>query len=65
MRRASTATTGRSVVVGGYLVAVVLVGRPVWFALLLAVLLLLVWAAPLLLAPSPRRRSTGVRPGAR
>ena len=35
----STATIGRTVVVGGYLVAVVLVGRPVWLALLLGVLL--------------------------
>ena len=64
-RTSSTATIGRTVVVGGYLVALVLVGRPVWLALLLGVLLVLVWAAPIALAQPPRRRSTGLRPGAR
>jgi hypothetical protein len=57
----STATIGRTVVVGGYLVAVVMVGRPVWLVLLLGVLLVGVWAAPSLLAPPRRRGSTGVR----
>jgi hypothetical protein len=66
MDRASwTATIGRTVVVGGYLVALVLVGRPVWLALLLGVLLVMVWVAPIALAPRPRRRSTGLSPEAR
>jgi hypothetical protein len=61
----STATIGRTVVVGAYLIALVLVGRPVWLSLLLGVLLVLVWVAPIALAPPPRRRSTGPSPGAR
>jgi hypothetical protein len=60
----STATIGRTVVVGVYLVALVLVGRPVWLALLLGVLLTLVGVAPIGLAPS-WRRPTGAGPGAR
>ncbi len=59
----STATIGRSVVVGAYLVVLVLVGRPVWLALLVGVLLTLVWAAPIGLAPQSWRRSTGMSPG--
>jgi hypothetical protein len=55
----STPTIGRTVVVGGYVVAVALVGRPVWFAVLLGVTLVLLWAAPLVLAP-PRHRSAVV-----
>ena len=61
----STATIGRTVVVGAYLIALVLVGRPVWLSLLLGVLLVLVWVAPIALGPPPRRRSTGPSPGAR
>ena len=52
----SVRATGRTVVVGGYLVAIAVAGRPVWLAVLLAIILALVWAAPLVLAP-PRRRS--------
>jgi hypothetical protein len=63
-RASSTATIGRTVVVGGYLVALVLVGRPVWLTLLLGVLLVMVWVAPIALAPPPRRRSTGLSPDA-
>lgn len=59
--RWSTATIGRTVVVGGYLVAVVTVGRPVWLALLLGLLLVAVWAAPFLLVPPRRPGATGVR----
>jgi hypothetical protein len=59
----STATIGRTVVVGAYVVALVLVGRPVWLALLLGVLLVLVWVAPIALTPPPRRRSTAMSPG--
>ena len=57
----STATIGRTVVVGGYLVAVVLAGRPAWLVLLLGVLLVGVWSAPFLLAPPRRRGSTDAR----
>jgi|GraSoiStandDraft_5_1057265.scaffolds.fasta_scaffold261088_1 hypothetical protein len=51
----STATIGRTVVVGGYVLALALAGRPVWLAVLLGLTLVLVWAAPAVLAP-PRRR---------
>ena len=61
----STTTIGRTAVVGGYLVALVLVGRPVWLALLLGVVLVLVWVAPIALAPPPRRGSSGLSPRAR
>jgi hypothetical protein len=57
----STATIGRTVVVGGYLVAVVIAGRPAWLVLLLGVLLVGLWAAPFRLAPPRRRGSTGAR----
>lgn len=60
-RKLSTATIGRTVVVGGYLLALVLVGRPVWLALLLGVVLVGVWAAPVVLAPPRRHRPTGAR----
>jgi hypothetical protein len=56
----STAAIGRTIVVGCYVLAVALVGRPVWLAVLLGAVLVLVWAAPLLLSPQ-RRRSTQVR----
>ena len=59
----STAAMGRTVVVGLYLVALVLVGRPGWLALLLGLVLLLVWVAPIALTPPAQRRSTGLRPG--
>jgi hypothetical protein len=42
----------RSVVLGGYLVALAVAGRPVWLAVLLGVALLLVWTASLVLDPS-------------
>jgi hypothetical protein len=58
---ASTATIGRTVVIGGYLSALALAGRPVWLALLLGVLLVGVWVAPFALDPQHRRGSTGVR----
>ena len=57
----SIATVGRTVVVGGYLVAVVLVGRPVWLALVIGVLLAGVWVAPFVLDPPRRPGSIGVR----
>jgi hypothetical protein len=52
----STAAIGRTVVVGGYVAAVAVAGRPVWLAVLLGIALVLVWAGPLVLAP-PRPRS--------
>jgi hypothetical protein len=55
-RPVSTSTIGRTVVVAGYLVALALAGRPAWLAVLLGAILVLVWVAPLVLAP-PRRRS--------
>jgi hypothetical protein len=55
----TTSELGRTAVVGGYVVAVALAGRPVWLAVLLGVALVLVWAAPLALAP-PRHRSAAV-----
>jgi hypothetical protein len=55
----STPTIGRTAVVGGYVVAIALAGRPVWLAVLLGVTLVLVWAAPLVLVPS-RHRSAAV-----
>jgi hypothetical protein len=58
-----SSSIGRTVVVGAYLIALVLAGRPVWLALLLGVLLVLVWVAPIVLTPPPRRRSTGVGTG--
>ena len=59
----STAAIGRTVVLGLYLVALALAGRPVGLALLLGALLVLVWVAPIVLTPPPRRRSTGVGTG--
>jgi hypothetical protein len=55
-RPVSVRTIGRTAVLGAYLLAVAIAGRPVWLALLLAIGLALVWAAPLVLAP-PRHRS--------
>lgn len=55
-RPVSVATIGRTVVVGGYLVAVAIAGRPVWLAVFLGICLVLVWGAPLVLAP-PRHPS--------
>jgi hypothetical protein len=55
----STSAIGRTVVVGGYLVAVALAGRPVWLAMLLVITLVLVWAAPIVLTP-PWHRSSAV-----
>ena len=58
-RPVSVRTIGRTVVVGGYLVAVAIAGRPVWLAVLLGICLVLVWAAPVVLTP-PRHRSSAV-----
>ena len=53
----TTRAIGRTVVVGLYLVALAFAGRPIWLAVLLGVALALVWAAPLLLAPTQSRPS--------
>lgn len=55
-RPVSTATIGRTVVIGGFVLALALVGRPVWLAALLSLVLVTVWAAPLVLTP-PRHGS--------
>jgi hypothetical protein len=67
----STATVGRTVVLGTWLVVLAVAGRPAWRAVLLGVALVLVWASPYLLAtnrlPSTRSRSRleeeGIGPG--
>lgn len=61
-RSMSVRTTGRTVVVGGYLVAVAIAGRPVWLAVLLGMTLGLVWAAPIVLAPRGTARPPSGRP---
>ena len=58
----SNATIGRTVVVGGYLVAVVVAGRPVWLAVFLGLLLVGVWAVPFLLVPPRRQGARVVQP---
>jgi hypothetical protein len=50
----STPMAGRTVVVGSYVIALVVAGEPVWLAVSLGVALVLVWAAPIVLAP-PRK----------
>jgi hypothetical protein len=57
-------TVGRTVVVGSWLLALVVAGRPAWAAIPLGMLLVLVWASPYMLltnrrAPLPR---VGARP---
>jgi hypothetical protein len=60
----SARTVGRAVVVAAWLLALAVAGRPVWAAVLLGLLLVLVWASPLLLvtnrrAPAPRLLTGG------
>jgi hypothetical protein len=57
----STSMIGRTVIVTGYLLAVVLVGRPMWLAFLLGMLLVGVWVAPFVLNPQRRPGPAGVR----
>ena len=72
----SVRTVGRTVILGGWLVALAVAGRPAWAAVLLGVALVLVWASPYVLAtnrrfparwPAPRRPAprprTLVEPG--
>jgi len=56
----SVRIVGRTVVLGGWLVALAVAGRPGWAAVLLGVALVLVWASPYLLATN--RRSPARRP---
>jgi hypothetical protein len=61
----SVRIVGRTVVLGGWLVALAVAGRPAWAAVLLGVALVLVWASPYLLATnrrSPARRPAPARP---
>jgi hypothetical protein len=55
----STRTIGRTVVVAAWLLVLAVAGEPDWFAALLAVALVLVWASPYLLATN--RRAVGRR----
>jgi hypothetical protein len=57
----SVRIVGRTVVLGGWLVALSVAGRPAWAAVLLGVALVLVWASPYLLATN-RRRPASARP---
>jgi hypothetical protein len=47
-------TLGRTAVVGAWLVVLAVAGRPVWAAVLLGVVLVLVWAAPYVLETNRR-----------
>jgi hypothetical protein len=50
----STRTVGRTVVLGTWLLALAVAGRPVWGAALLGVALVVVWASPYALATNRR-----------
>ncbi|SFL76554.1 hypothetical protein [Geodermatophilus ruber] len=56
LRRIPGAVTGRTVCIATWLVVLALVGEPAWLAVLLALGLAGVWAAPLVVA---RRRPSG------
>ena len=47
----SARTVGRTAVIGGYLVVLAVAGRPIPLAVLMGLLLVAVWAAPLVLTP--------------
>jgi len=47
-------TVARTVVVGGWIAVLAVAGRPVWLALLMGLVLVGVWAAPLLSATTRR-----------
>ncbi|WP_448625974.1 hypothetical protein [Geodermatophilus sp. URMC 64] len=51
----TTRTLARTVVIGAFVVALAVAGRPGWLATLLGVLLVGVWAAPYLLVSNRRR----------
>jgi hypothetical protein len=51
----STRTIGRTAVVGLYVAVLAVAGRPVGLAVALGVLLVALWAAPLLLSPARYR----------
>ena len=50
----SIRTVGRTAVVAAWLFALALAGRPVWAAVLLGTVLVLVWASPYLLVSNRR-----------
>jgi hypothetical protein len=62
MREPSIRTVGRTAVVAIWLLVLAVAGRPVWAGVLLAAVLLLVWASPYLLASN--RHPAGNRVGA-
>jgi hypothetical protein len=50
----STPIAGRTVVLGTWLLVLAVAGRPAWFAVLLGMSLMLVWASPYVLATNRR-----------
>ncbi len=56
----STRTIGRTVVVAAWLVGLAVAGEPVWLAVLLGTILVLVWMSPYLLVTNRQQRR--VRP---
>ena len=60
----SIRTVARTAVVATWLFVLALAGRPVWAAVLLGAVLVLVWASPYLLAAPGDRRRPRAWPGA-
>ena len=56
----SPRTIGRTAVVAGFLVALAVAGRPIPLAVLMGLLLVGVWAAPLVLAPARHRAAAPI-----
>jgi hypothetical protein len=55
-------TVARTVVVGGWLAVLAVAGRPVWLAVLMGLVLVGVWAAPLLSASTRQAVLPATRP---
>ena len=56
-------TVARTVVVGGWIVVLAVAGRPVWLAVLMGLVLVGVWAAPLLSATTRQAVLHSAAPG--